>query len=128
VTPAAASTVEPLLDGPYLKYRSARWVAATPAAVTRLTGSLAPSSLLPYFLSMLAKLTAKNQLTLPKHALEALGMEAAPTHFQVEVEDGRIVLTPARIASADAVRRKLADLGVTEADVTDAVAWARQRP
>jgi bifunctional DNA-binding transcriptional regulator/antitoxin component of YhaV-PrlF toxin-antitoxin module len=77
---------------------------------------------------MLAKLTTKNQLTLPKRALEALGMEAAPTHFQVEVEDGRIVLTPARIASANAVRRKLADLGVTEADVTHAVAWARRRP
>jgi bifunctional DNA-binding transcriptional regulator/antitoxin component of YhaV-PrlF toxin-antitoxin module len=76
---------------------------------------------------MLAKLTSKNQLTLPKRALEALGAEVTPTHFQVDVEDGRIVLTPARIGSADAVRRKLADLGLTEEDVSDAVAWARRR-
>lgn len=39
---------------------------------------------------------------------------------------GRIVLTPVRIHRADAVRAKLADLGITEADVADAVAWARE--
>jgi hypothetical protein len=77
---------------------------------------------------MLAKLTAKNQLTLPKRALDALGTPAVPEYFEVEVEDGRIVLTPARIGSADAVRRKLAELGITDVDVTDAVAWARRSP
>ena len=76
---------------------------------------------------MLAKLTAKNQLTLPKRALEALGSEPTPTYFEVEVRDGSILLTPARVRSADAVRRKLSELGITEADVGDAVAWARQR-
>lgn len=75
---------------------------------------------------MLAKLTAKNQLTLPKRALDALGTSVAPEYF--EVEDGRIVLTPARIGAADAVRRKLAELGITDADVADAVAWARRSP
>ena len=77
---------------------------------------------------MLAKLTAKNQVTLPKRALDALGTAEAPSYFEVAVEDGRIVLTPARIGSADAVRRKLAELGITAADVVDAVAWARQSP
>ena len=77
---------------------------------------------------MLAKLTAKNQLTLPKRALEALGARPAPVYFEVEVEAGRIVLTTARVGSADAVRRKLADLSITDADVTDAVAWARRQP
>jgi bifunctional DNA-binding transcriptional regulator/antitoxin component of YhaV-PrlF toxin-antitoxin module len=77
---------------------------------------------------MLAKLTSKNQLTLPKRALDALGSQPVPTYFEVDVEDGRIVLTPARLNAADAVRRKLADLGITDADVADAVAWARQRP
>jgi hypothetical protein len=72
---------------------------------------------------MLAKLTSKNQLTLPKRAIEALG---SPTHFQVEVADGRITLTPARLDAADAVRTKLAELGITEDDVTDAVTWARR--
>jgi bifunctional DNA-binding transcriptional regulator/antitoxin component of YhaV-PrlF toxin-antitoxin module len=78
-------------------------------------------------MSMLAKLTAKNQLTLPKRVLEALGSGPAPTYFEVEVRDGSILLTPARLGSADAVRRKLTELGITEADVDDAVTWARQR-
>ena len=76
---------------------------------------------------MLAKLTAKNQLTLPKRALDSLGLAPSPGYFEVEVEDGRIILTPARVSSADTVRRKLADLGITDADVTDAVAWARRQ-
>ena len=77
---------------------------------------------------MLAKLTAKNQVTLPKRALDALGTSEAPTYFEVKVEGGHIILTPARIGSADAVRRKLAELGITEADVTDAIGLARQHP
>jgi hypothetical protein len=77
---------------------------------------------------MLAKLTSKNQLTLPKRVLDSVGVGSAPAFFEVAIEDGRIVLTPARIGGADAVRRKLAELGITEADVTDAVAWARNGP
>jgi bifunctional DNA-binding transcriptional regulator/antitoxin component of YhaV-PrlF toxin-antitoxin module len=74
---------------------------------------------------MLAKLTGKNQLTLPKRVLDSVGVASAPAYFEVEVEDGRIVLTPARPGSAEAVRRKLAELGITHADVAEAVAWAR---
>jgi bifunctional DNA-binding transcriptional regulator/antitoxin component of YhaV-PrlF toxin-antitoxin module len=74
---------------------------------------------------MLAKLTAKNQVTLPKRALDALGTPEPPAYFEVVVEEGRIILTPTRIGSADAVRRKLAELGITEADVADAVACRR---
>ena len=77
---------------------------------------------------MLAKLTTKNPLTLPRRALAALGPGAAPTYFEVEAADGRLILTPARIGSADAVRRKLADLGITEDDVADAATWARRAP
>ena len=77
---------------------------------------------------MLAKLTAKNQLTLPKRALDALGLDTPPTYFDIEIAEGRIVLTPARVGSADAVRRKLSELGITDADVVDAVSWARRRP
>ena len=77
---------------------------------------------------MLAKLTAKNQLTLPKRALDALGVPAAPGYFQVEVEEGRIILTPAHIGAADAVRRKLAELAIADADIADAVTWARRSP
>jgi hypothetical protein len=80
----------------------------------------------PYFLTivpMLAKLTAKNQLTLPKQAITALGN---PTHFDVAVEGDRLVLTPARPGAAASVRHKLSELGLTDADVADAVAWARR--
>jgi len=49
-------------------------------------------------------------------------------HFEVEVADGRLVLVPARVGSADAVRRKLVALGITDADVAEAVAWARTAP
>ena len=72
---------------------------------------------------MLAKLTAKNQLTLPKAIVSAVeGTE----YFDVTEENGRIMLTPVRINRADAVRAKLAELGIAESDVADAVAWARR--
>ena len=71
---------------------------------------------------MLAKLTSKNQLTLPKAVTAAV--ETAE-YFDVVVENGRIVLTPVRVNRADAVRAKLAELGLSEKDVTDAVSWAR---
>src|SRR6185369_17545734 len=71
---------------------------------------------------MLAKLTSKNQLTLPKAVVTAVG---AAEYFDVEVHQGQIVLTPVRIQRGDAVRAKLAALGLTDADVADAVGWAR---
>ena len=72
---------------------------------------------------MLAKLTSKNQLTLPKAVVATMqGTE----YFDVTEENGRIVLTPVRINRADAVRAKLGELNLSEADIADAVAWARQ--
>ena len=53
---------------------------------------------------MLAKLTSKNQLTLPKRAVEAVG---AAQYFDVAVHQGQIVLTPVRIQRTDALRGKL---------------------
>jgi bifunctional DNA-binding transcriptional regulator/antitoxin component of YhaV-PrlF toxin-antitoxin module len=81
-------------------------------------------SLLPYYTPMLAKLTSKNQLTIPKKALEALGPPVS--HFQVEVDAGRIVLTPERSASLESIWQKIEELGITEQDIKDAVKWARQ--
>lgn len=72
---------------------------------------------------MLAKMTSKNQLTLPKNIIEQVG---ATEYFDVEVKAGQVVLTPVRIQRADAVRAKLAELNLSEADITDAVAWTRQ--
>lgn len=74
---------------------------------------------------MLAKMTSKNQLTLPKSVVESIG---TTEYFDVEVREGQIVLTPVRIQRGDAVRAKLAALGLTEGDVADAVRWARANP
>ena len=72
---------------------------------------------------MLAKVTAKNQLTLPKSITAAVG---PAEYFEVEARQGRIILTPVRIQRADAVRAKLAEIGLDEAEIADAVAWARR--
>jgi len=74
-------------------------------------------------MAMLAKLTSKNQITLPKATVSSV--EAAE-YFDVTVENGRIVLTPVRVQHAWAVREKLEQLGITEQDVEDAIAWARR--
>lgn len=72
---------------------------------------------------MLAKLTSKNQLTLPKAAISKVD---AAEYFEVTVEDGRIVLTPVKIQKAQAIRKKLEELGISEQDIEDAVTWARR--
>jgi hypothetical protein len=72
---------------------------------------------------MLAKLTAKNQLTLPRAITQAIG---PVEYFDVVTRDGQIVLTPVRIQRADALRARLAELDLTEADISDAVRWARR--
>jgi hypothetical protein len=72
---------------------------------------------------MLAKMTAKNQLTLPKSVTNALG---EVEYFDVQTRDGQVILTPVRIQRADAVRAKLAELNLNEQDIADAVDWARQ--
>ncbi len=72
---------------------------------------------------MLAKLTSKNQITLPKAIVSRV--EAAE-YFEVSEENGRIVLSPVRVRNANAVRDKLKALGITEQDVADAIDWARR--
>jgi hypothetical protein len=71
---------------------------------------------------MLAKITTKNQLTLPKSLTKAVG---ATEYFDVEARGGQLILTPVRIQRGDAVRAKLAELDLSEDDLAAAVAWAR---
>jgi 23S rRNA A1618 N6-methylase RlmF len=74
-------------------------------------------------LFMLAKLTVKNQLTLPKAVVNHFkGVE----YFDVSTDGSAITLKPLRPSKADEVRQYLADLGITEQDVSDAIAWARE--
>jgi antitoxin component of MazEF toxin-antitoxin module len=72
---------------------------------------------------MLAKLTSKNQLTLPKSITQAIGESE---YFEIKVENGQIILTPVKIQRANAVRAKLVALELTEQDITDALTWARK--
>lgn len=72
---------------------------------------------------MLVKLTPKGQLTLPEPLIaDFQGYE----YFDVTKENGRIVLTPVRLTRAGAVRAKLAELGISQANVGEAMAWARR--
>lgn len=71
---------------------------------------------------MLAKITSKNQLTLPKSVTHAVG---ATEYFDVEARAGQIILTPVRIQRGDAVRAKLAELNLTDDDMAAAVSLAR---
>ena len=73
---------------------------------------------------MLAKLTSKNQLTLPK---TVAGNYRGVEYFDVSIANGCIVLAPVEIQRAGAVRAKLAELKMSETDIREAVEWARGR-
>ncbi len=73
---------------------------------------------------MLAKLTSKNQLTLPKAVVSEF---PGTRYFEVRTDRGRIVLVPARVTSLEGVWEKIESLGIGEKDVEDAVRWARKK-
>ncbi|MDR0466851.1 MAG: AbrB/MazE/SpoVT family DNA-binding domain-containing protein [Deltaproteobacteria bacterium] len=70
---------------------------------------------------MLVKVTGKNQLALPKAVLQRIGVVE---YFDVQAEEGKIVLTPMKLYASDKVRDKLHDLGIAESDIADAIASA----
>jgi hypothetical protein len=72
---------------------------------------------------MLARLTSRNRLTLPKRVVESVD---AAEYFEVTVEKGRIVLTPVQVRNVLAIRENLEQLGITEQDIEAAVALARR--
>lgn len=71
---------------------------------------------------MIAKKTSKNQLTLPKKVVEHF---PNVEYFDVRVDDGQITLVPVRPGHLQQVQARLGQLGISERDVRDAVAWAR---
>ena len=72
---------------------------------------------------MLAKLTVKNQLTLPKAvATRFAGVE----YFDVSTDGTSITLRPLQRSRIDEVWSHLEKLCITEQDVSDAVKWARE--
>jgi len=73
---------------------------------------------------MLAKKTIKNQITLPKAVITRFG---AVEYFEVSTDGECIILRPLQRSRADEVRARLAELGINERDVADAVTWAHEK-
>ena len=74
---------------------------------------------------MLAKKTFKNQITLPKAVITHF---AGVEYFDVSTDGKCIILRPLQESRADEVRARLAQLGIDDGDVKDAISWARQTP
>lgn len=72
---------------------------------------------------MLAKMTVKNQLTLPKQILRNFG---GVEYFEVSTDGESITLSPLQTSRAGAVRERLEALGIGEGDLEAAVQWARK--
>ncbi|MBI5562062.1 MAG: AbrB/MazE/SpoVT family DNA-binding domain-containing protein [Deltaproteobacteria bacterium] len=76
---------------------------------------------------MLAKKTAKNQLTLPK---KVAGAFEGIDYFDVSVKGNAIILKPVRITTEEsgleAIRDKIEALGLKETDVKEAIRRARR--
>ena len=75
---------------------------------------------------MLAKLTSKNQITIPKKVLSQL---PKVEYFDVEIKEGAVVLKPIALYETDTeqVRSKMKKLGLSETSVAEAVQWARKK-
>ena len=76
---------------------------------------------------MLARLTSDNRITLPADVVNDF---PGICLFEVANEGGRLVLTPVDLSPDDAlaaVWEKIEELGISESDISDAVAWARRQ-
>ena len=72
---------------------------------------------------MPARITIRNPFTLPG---KGNGDPRPVEHVEVATLNGQVVVSPARIERAGAVRAKLAELDLTAQDARDAVTWARE--
>jgi hypothetical protein len=75
---------------------------------------------------MLAKLTSKNQITIPKKIIDEM---PDVRYFDVELKKGAIVLKPLRIydTDLDRIRSKVKKIGLTQKSVAEAIRWARSK-
>jgi hypothetical protein len=75
---------------------------------------------------MLAKLTSKNQITIPKDVLSKLPVTQ---YFDVEHKDGAIILKPVKVSDTNLqkIREKIKKMGLSEGFVKEAVQWARSK-
>jgi len=75
---------------------------------------------------MLAKITSKNQITIPK---KIIGQMPGVKYFEVELKDGKIELKPLRVYETDLekIRSKMKNLGLKPDSIREAVEWARSK-
>ena len=75
---------------------------------------------------MLAKMTSKNQITIPKKIIEQI---PDTKYYEVELKDGLIVLKPLHLYETDLekIRSKVKGLGLKPDCVREAVKWARSK-
>ena len=75
---------------------------------------------------MLAKLTSKNQITIPKKIMDQI---PEARYFEVELREGAVILKPLRTysTSLNSIRSKVKDLGLKPDSVREAIEWARFR-
>ena len=75
---------------------------------------------------MLAKMTSKNQITIPKKIIDQI---PDAEYFDVELKEGIILLRPLKIygTDLDQIRSKIKKLGLKENSVAEAIEWARKK-
>ena len=75
---------------------------------------------------MLAKMTSKHQITIPKKIIEQL---PDVEYFEVELKDGVVMLKPLKVydTSLAKIRTKINKLGLQENTVKEAIKWARSK-
>ncbi|MBR0654264.1 hypothetical protein [Plastoroseomonas arctica] len=71
-----------------------------------------------------ARITRKNQLSVPMEALKAVG---SPPFFKIAVDGDKLVLTPAAISSLDAVHEVFRQLGLSREVIREAKAIVKRR-
>ena len=75
---------------------------------------------------MLAKITSKNQITIPKKIIDQI---PDVNYFDVEFEGGVVVLKPLTFYETDLkkIRTKVKKLGLKQHSVAEAIKWARSK-
>ena len=75
---------------------------------------------------MLATITAKNQITIPKKIIDQL---PDVKYFEVELKESMVVLKPLKVydTSLEQIRTKIKRLGLKENSIKEAIQWARKK-
>ncbi len=75
---------------------------------------------------MLAKLTSKNQITIPKSIINQI---PNTEYFEVELKNDTVILKPVIVFGTDLeqIRMKIKNLGLKRESVTEAIEWAHSK-